>query len=271
MFEIDENLNVGAVGRSATGSVLERGQRMSIVRRLGARGCWSEGAIFLAAVAKEEPSAALERAALLIEQCMFTLDGWLDAEEALAHAESIAEDGEQAGATASERAFFAYITTLFGGQDQATVAYKALELADGQLGDYSSARPLLDFRRGLIIENLKGDPKTALAAYERAHIAAEINGDAHLLSYTTRHLGSLSQNAGDLDTARRYYAESLRYREETGFLIGIAPALVTLASVSSELEASYLLVEASRLVRAFGGQPVWLVQSLETRQDKRNL
>jgi hypothetical protein len=50
----------------------------------------------IAAAAKEEP------AALLIEQCMFTLDGWLDAKEALAHAESIAEDDEQAGAAASE-------------------------------------------------------------------------------------------------------------------------------------------------------------------------
>jgi tetratricopeptide (TPR) repeat protein len=167
------------------------------------------------------------------------------------------------GAVASERAFFAYAMTLLGGQDQAVKARNALEYADRHLSDLSPFRPLLEFRRGLLAENLDEDLKAAVTAYNRAHAAAEANGDELLLSYTSRHLGSIAEQEGDHHTARRYFAESLRLREVSGFVIGIAPALVALASVSPEGEAETLLSEARRLVRAFGGVPVWMASSLE--------
>jgi tetratricopeptide (TPR) repeat protein len=190
---------------------------------------------------------------------------WQSAEEALAHAESIADNDERAGKAASERAFLAYAVTRFCGQDQTEVAYRALEIADNLLGGQSPHRPLLEFRRGLITEVLRGDSKSARAAYERAHIAAETSGDTYLLSYTSRHLGSLAQDAGDTVAAQRYYADSLRHREEAGFLIGIAPALVALASVSAEPEAEHLLAEAARFVRVLGGVPVWLRSLVNVR------
>lgn len=231
---------------------------MSVFRRLAARGCWNEAAESLVNASRNDPDAALERAAILIEQCLFILDCWQSAEEALAHAESMADNEERSGKAASERAFLAYAQTHFCGKDKTEAAHKALEIADNLLGLQSPHRPLLEFRRGLITEVLRGDPESARIAYERAHIAAEKSGDTCLLSYTSRHLGSLAQDVGDISIARRYYADSLRLREEAGFLIGIAPALVTLASVSAEPEAHQYLAEAARLVRILGGVPVWL-------------
>lgn len=177
----------------------------------------------------------------------------------MAHAEGIAgENREAIGAAASERAFLAYTRTLLNGQDQAAAAYAAMAKADGCLSEHSPAWPLLEFRRGLIAENLGGDLSAARAAYERAHTAADTNGDALLLSYTWRHLGSIAQQEGDLNKARHCFSESLRLREETGFAIGISPALVALASVSAEPEASRLHAEAARFARAFGGVPAWI-------------
>jgi hypothetical protein len=233
-----------------------------VINRLRGRGCWSEAVSIIKTSTENSPSSALQCAALLVEQCMFTVEGWQEAENALAHAEAIVLDNEMIGAIASERAFFAYTMTLLGGQDQAVNARNSLEYADRHLSDSSPFRPLLEFRRGLIAENLLEDLKIAAAAYNRAHAAAEANGDALLLSYTCRHLGSIAQQEGDQHTARRFYAESLRLREVSGFVIGIAPALVTLASVSPEGETDALLSEARRLVRAFGGVPIWLARSL---------
>jgi tetratricopeptide (TPR) repeat protein len=233
-----------------------------VINRLRGRGCWSEVVSILDASAEKSPASALQCAALLVEQCMFTLKGWQQAEKALTDAEGIVRDHEMIGAVASERAFFAYTMTLLGGQDQSDNAHNALEYADRHLSDLSPFRPLLEFRRGLLAENLDGDLKAAGTAYNRAHAAAEANGDELLLSYTWRHLGSIAQQEGDHQTARRSYAESLRLREVSGFVIGISPALVALASVSPDGKADTLLSEARRLVRAFGGVPVWLAHSL---------
>jgi hypothetical protein len=40
--------------------------------------------------------------------------------------------------------------------------------------------------------------------------------------------------------------------------VGLAPLLVALAEVSGEAEAARLRSEAVRLIRVFGGLPVWL-------------
>ncbi|WP_197081124.1 hypothetical protein [Gordoniibacillus kamchatkensis] len=215
------------------------------VWRLRVRGCWNEAASLLAEAARHNPAAALECAALLTEKCLFTHDGWQDAEEAMTHAEAMAGDDKAAvGAAASERAFLAYAAALAGGQDRKAEAFAALDKAGNCLDEHSPGWAQHEFRRGLLFENLTGDLVAAQAAYERAHAAAEANGDAMLLSYTSRHLGSIAQRSGELNKAHHYYSESLRLREETAFAIGIAPALAALASVSAEPEASRLRAEA---------------------------
>jgi hypothetical protein len=142
--------------------------------------------------------------------------------------------------------------------DRLDEAQAALGRASALLPPDDPARPLLDFRRGLIAHALLNDATAARAAYRRAHAGAEQQQNVHLLSYTWRHLASIAQEDGNLAGARHGYAESLRLREQTGFAIGIAPALAALAEVSSAAEAEQLRAEARRLVRAFAGTPFWL-------------
>ena len=65
-----------------------------------------------------------------------------------------------------------------------------------------------------------------------------------------------------MSEARHGFAESLRIREELGYLVGTAPALVSLADTESEPEASRLRQEARRLFRLLGGVPTWLARQL---------
>ena len=207
---------------------------------LRSRGCWEIAAALLEPQAAHSPQAAVDRAELLIEQCLFTGKGWAAAEGALRLAEAGARTDEERSAAACARGSLAYNATL--------------------LPPNAQGRARLDFRRGLIAENLLKDPVSARTAYRRAHAGAEQHHDDLLLSYTWRHLASIAQQDGNLAGARHGFAESLRLREETGFTIGIAPALAALAEVSPAAEAAQLRAESARLVRAFGNVPVWLAQ-----------
>lgn len=62
--------------------------------------------------------------------------------------------------------------------------------------------------------------------------------------------------------ARHGFSESLRIREELGYLVGTAPALASLADAEVEPEASRLREEARRLFRLLGGVPTWLARQL---------
>jgi tetratricopeptide (TPR) repeat protein len=236
------------------------------VQRLRSRACWDEAASLLAPAAKTVSSTALLRASTLVEQCIFALSGWEETDAALTHAEAIASDNEQAGAVASERAFFGYTATLLNGKEQTDQARSAIEAADALLSANSRFRPLMEFRHGLIFENLSKDIARARSSYELAHEGATAIGDELLLSYTWRHLGSVAQQEGDVERARNCYAESLRLREKAGFLIGIAPALMTLASVSGEPEASQMITEAKRLVKSLNGVPTWLAKAFAANE-----
>jgi tetratricopeptide (TPR) repeat protein len=232
------------------------------VWRLRSRGCWDDAAALLAPYALGDPPAALQRAALLVERCMFTEAGWAEAECALRSAEALAGDAGERGAAACERGYLAYVSAVLGVRDRADEARAALGRAAALLAPTAAGRPLLDFRRGLVAENLTGDPQAARAAYRRAHAGATAQGDLLLCSYTWRHLAGLALRDGELAEARRGFAESLRIREELGFLIGTAPALVALAEAEPEPEATRLRAEAARLFRLLGGVPTWLADQL---------
>ncbi|WP_439654108.1 hypothetical protein [Streptacidiphilus melanogenes] len=221
---------------------------------LRSRGCWQTAAELL----DGHPGSAVERAELLIEAAFFTGDGWDDAETALRAAEAVVRDNHERAATACARGFLAYCATVSKVHDRLDEAQAALGRASALLAPEDPARPLLDFRRGLIAHALLGDATAARAAYRRAHAGAEQQQDAHLLSYTWRHLAAIAQEDGNVAGARHGYAESLRLREETGFAVGLAPALAALADVSPAAEATQLRAEARRLTRAFSGTPVWL-------------
>ncbi len=228
---------------------------------LRSRGCWQAAAALLEAQAAHSPQVALDRAELLIERSLFEGEGWGEAENALRLAESGARGDTERAAAACARGYLAHCATLLRVHDRLDEAQAALGRASALLAPGAPGRPLLDFRRGLVAENLLLDPVAARAAYRRAHAGAEQQQDDLLLSYTWRHLAIIAQQDGNLAGARHGFAESLRLRELIGFAVGIAPALASLADVSSAAEAVQLRAQATRLVSVFGGVPVWPVQS----------
>lgn len=234
------------------------------VWRLRSRGCWEDAATLLAPYAPNDPAAALQRAALLVERCMYTAARWAEAEDALRTAEALAGTDDERAAAACERGHLAYASTVLGVRDRADEARAALGRAAALLAPSAPGRPLLDFRRGLIAEHLADSPQAARAAYQRAHAGAIAQGDLLLRSSTWRHLAGLALREGDLAEARRGFTESLRIREELGYLIGTAPALASLAEVEPEPEATRLRREAGRLFRLLGGLPTWLADQLDS-------
>ncbi|MFF1301004.1 MULTISPECIES: hypothetical protein [unclassified Streptomyces] len=229
------------------------------VWRLRSRACWVDAAALLQPV---EAGFALQRASLLVERCLYTEQGWQDAEDALRTAEALAHTDEERGAAACERGHLAYAATLHGVRDRADEARAALGRAAALIPPGAVGRALLDFRRGLVAENLARSPQSARAAYRRAHAGAVAHADPLLLSFTWRHLAGLALRDGELAEARHGFAESLRIREELGYLVGTAPALASLADAEVEPEASRLREEARRLFRLLGGVPTWLSQQL---------
>ncbi|WP_405745848.1 hypothetical protein [Streptomyces sp. NBC_01525] len=228
------------------------------VWRLRSRGCWDDAAALLEPYAARSAPVALHRAALLVERCMYTAAGWAAAEDALRTAEALASDDAERGGAACERGHLAYTATVLGVRDRADEARSALGRSAALLAPGAPGRPLLDFRRGLMSEHVADSPQSARAAYRRAHAGATAAGDTLLLSATWRHLAGLALRDGELAEARHGFTESLRIREELGFLVGTAPALVALADAAPEADAAHLLTEAARLFRLMGGLPTWL-------------
>ncbi|MFD9909877.1 hypothetical protein [Streptomyces sp. NPDC059063] len=246
---------------SGTGTDSGHDPLQTAVWRLRSRGCWTDAAALLAS--REGPGPALQRTSLLVERCLFTGEGWAEAEDSLRTAEALAADDDDRGGAACERGQLAYAATVLNVRDRADEARTALGRAAALLAPGAPGRPLLDFRRGLVAEHLADSPQAARAAYRRAHAGATAHGDSLLLSFTWRHLAGLALREGELADARHGFAESLRLREELGFLVGTAPALAALADAEPEPEASRLRTEATRLFRLLGGVPSWLAPQLD--------
>jgi tetratricopeptide (TPR) repeat protein len=244
---------------SGTGTTAGDDPLQTAVWRLRSRACWGDAAALLQPVTA---AAALQRAALLIERCLYTEQGWEEAEDALRTAEALAHSDDERGAAACERGQLAYAATLHAVRDRADEARAALGRAAALIAPGAPGRALLDFRRGLLAENLTRSPQAARAAYRRAQAGATAHSDPLLLSFTWRHLAGLALRDGELTEARHGFAESLRIREELGYLVGTAPALVSLADTETEPEASRLRDEARRLFRLLGGVPTWLARQL---------
>jgi tetratricopeptide (TPR) repeat protein len=251
--------NVGPVEMSGNGTTAGDDPLQTAVWRLRSRACWTDAANLLPS---GTAAGALQRTTLLVERCLYTEDGWQDAEDALRAAEALAHTDEERGTAACERGYLAYAATLHGVRDRADEARSALGRAAALIPPGAPQRALLDFRRGLIAENLGRSPQAARAAYRRAHAGATAHSDRLLLSFTWRHLAGIALREGEVSEARHGFAESLRIREELGYLVGTAPALVSLADTESEPEASRLRQEARRLFRLLGGVPTWLARQL---------
>lgn len=251
--------NVAHPAMSGDGTTADEDPFRTAVWRLRSRACWGDAAALLT---PDTPATALQRASLLVERCLYTEVGWEEAEDALRTAEALAHSDDERGAAACERGYVAYAATLFRVRDRADEARAALGRAAALIAPGTPCRALLDFRRGLIAENLTRSPQAARAAYRRAHAGATAHADLLLLSGTWRHLAGLALRDGELTEARQGFAESLRIREELGYLVGTAPALVSLAETETGAQAAHLREEARRLFRLLGGVPTWLAGQL---------
>jgi tetratricopeptide (TPR) repeat protein len=250
---------VADTAMSGNGTTAGDDPLQTAVWRLRSRACWADAAALLQPITSD---AALQRASLLVERCLYTEQGWEEAEDALRTAEAMADGDEDRGAAACERGQLAYAATLHNVRDRADEARAALGRAAALIPPGAPGRAVLDFRRGLLAENLAHSPQAARAAYRRAHAGATAHADPLLLSFTWRHLAGLALRDGELAEARHGFAESLRIREELGYLVGTAPALASLADTETEPEASRLREEARRLFRLLGGVPTWLAHQL---------
>ncbi len=91
--------------------------------RWRSRACWVDAAALL------QPGTAgpaLQRASLLVERCLYTEQGWAEAEDALPTAEAVAQSDDERGAAACERGQLAYAATLLGARPGGRGAWAAL-------------------------------------------------------------------------------------------------------------------------------------------------
>lgn len=228
------------------------------VTRLRHRGCWREAAELLAPAAEHDPVAATERAAVLVERCLFTATGWDDARSATRHARTLARADAERAAALCEDGYLAYVATLLERADRADQAAELLDEAATLAPPATTTWARAQLRRGLVAANLHSRPDLARDWFEQAHDVAVATGDLLLQSHTLRHLAAAAAANGDREVAVAGYRESLRLRLELGFTVGIAPALVTLAEVSDPADARILRAQAAALVMALGGIPAWM-------------
>ncbi|MYV43537.1 hypothetical protein GT030_32945, partial [Streptomyces sp. SID1328] len=108
---------------SGDGTTADEDPLQTAVWRLRSRACWADAAALLPT---DTPRATLQRAALLVERCLYTERGWEAAEDALRTAEARAYSDEERGAAACERGRLAYTSTLHRVRDRADEARAAL-------------------------------------------------------------------------------------------------------------------------------------------------
>lgn len=79
---------------SGTGTTAGDDPLQTAVWRLRSRACWADAAALLEPVSADY---ALQRAALLVERCLYTEQGWEEAEDALRTAEALAHTDDERG------------------------------------------------------------------------------------------------------------------------------------------------------------------------------
>jgi tetratricopeptide (TPR) repeat protein len=113
------------------------------------------------------------------------------------------------------------------------------------------------FYIGLIHERLEQNDE-AFAFYSRAYQLAEQFAHALEKSYAARHLAGPYIERGDLEQAGRYFAESLRLREEAGYKTLLPLALLAVGDVESAkgnlVNASDYYKQALALAQEMGQQ-----------------
>jgi tetratricopeptide (TPR) repeat protein len=123
------------------------------------------------------------------------------------------------------------------------------------------------FWMGTVHQVVRGDGGTALPLFEKSYRLAESVDDKLTLSYAVRHLGFGHQAEGRFGEARECFEESVRLREQIGFLPGVAAGKLALAELAEQsgdhAAAKELVAEARRLAEGSNAKGIieWIDQT----------
>lgn len=109
---------------------------------------------------------------------------------------------------------------------QAELLERALTLYQA-LGDVRGEAEAL-FWLGTWHQVVREAYEEAVPCFQRSYELADSVGDKLTLSYATRHLAFAAEAEGRMEEAQERFEESVRLREELGFLPGLAAALLAL-------------------------------------------
>ncbi|QSQ13890.1 tetratricopeptide repeat protein [Myxococcus landrumensis] len=155
--------------------------------------------------------------------------------EVLHRARRLADASGDASARVAARnseAIFHYSIVLLTGQGEWATVVALLEQARDLAVSSGDSRGHLDalFYLGLT-QQFQGNAEAARSTYEHGLSLARAAKDVLMESYNLRHLASLAEDRGELDSAITLYEQSLRLREQVGFTTGQMFALTALANV----------------------------------------
>jgi tetratricopeptide (TPR) repeat protein len=219
---------------------------IAAARALIRAGQWGPGAGLLASAGGDHPRVLLARAELAVDQ-----DFWLgtrDAPDALARATAAVArttDPGYAWEVDLLTTCHAYFSTILGPDgeirigpgrhDPATVA----ELTARAQRVHTTAPPggragWAGFWRGVIADNVAGDPAAARPLYTEALAVAEGCGDDCLAAEALRHLGAHARRRGDHERARQSWERSARLRQRAGSVPGALSQQLALAQNAAD-------------------------------------
>jgi tetratricopeptide (TPR) repeat protein len=260
---------------------LEDAEALADAWRLAGR--WDDALALLRGLepaAREAGDSALARqlglvGRILIDQGMFggvdtTAEREAVLDRALAHAEA-AGAADLLGAFWDAKGLSLHTAYLDGDRDkepkhELEFFERGLALRR-QTGDARGVAESL-FHVGLVYGVVRQDHTQALPYFQQAHQASQAAGDLVMESYAVRHIAFAQHDAGDMAGARASLAESLRLREEAGFVPGVAMALAALAYFEAHYgekpAAMRLLQRARDMFVALGAAPrvAWVEQQI---------
>jgi hypothetical protein len=245
---------------------LSTGTAIAAARALLRAGQWDLGDDLLKAT-HDDPWVLLTRAELAVDR-----DFWIgtsSAADAVAAARSAAGGAGPAYAWEVEllATHHAYFSTIIGpdgtvrigaGQhDPATIA----ELTARAKRVHETAPPdgrggWAAFWRGVIADNVAGDPKAAQPCYAEALARAEQHGDDWLAAEALRHQGAHARRGGDHERARRLWERSASRWQRAGRVPGALAQQLALAMNAADLgqaeRAAAIATEVGRWAEALG-------------------
>ncbi|WP_426744731.1 tetratricopeptide repeat protein [Myxococcus faecalis] len=129
---------------------------------------------------------------------------------------------------------FHYFIVLLTGQGEWAPVVALFEQARDLAASSGDTRGHIEalFHLGLT-QQFQGQAEAARSTYAHGLSLARASNDVLMESYNLRHLASLDEDQGRLDSAITLYEQSLRLREQVGFNTGQMFALVALANVRS--------------------------------------